>query len=431
MNPIVKQMPLAIALLPLVAHAQDARPAASERRSADSAVVRKLRDDASRLDTAPLSHLFSALSAAKGGVEPPATTQQRDLAGRLEKLTRDVIRAWLLRDLDTSPLPPLEVLEQRLSGQGERLRTRIVSHAEALALQGILTPRQARAWLEKTGRKAEPLLRGRFGPQTVWIPPDDLGVEDLAGQLRQRVGAYSWSRAGFVFRAILGGRELEQFLDPKTRRVPPNLVNFAGRFMPNVELSPKESDLTERLNALTLDIFCAWLTRGLDKTPLPSRDTLKQRLVEYQRLEASLFAHAEAVALEAILTPEQADRCLCAVWRGQGMRALLDPALANRLRLSRWQQEEIHTLLEEKNSISDSQTEAQAPLVGLTQSRPDLRALDEQIAKDARARLDQVDGLIWDCLYPGQIKALSRIMDGEKRQAPRPAPRRKRPAREG
>lgn len=411
---------------PLATRGQDThRPSGAQ--PARSTLVLKLKQEAGKLDGPGVSPLFLALTDAKARSSLDLTDRQCDLAGRLDELTRDVLKAWLLRDLDAAIPPSLDVLEQRLSGLSEVFRARIVNHAEALALGGLLTPEQARALREAMGRKAVPLLKGRFGPPTVWIPDDNMSAIELAAELQQR--ARSYSRAGSVFRAVLGRPELEEFLDPKTKAVPPKLPARARRFMPSVEVPKESSDLVDRLDRVTLDIFRAWLTRDLEKTPLPTGGSLRQRLVDYPSVVASLSAHAEAIALEAILTAQQADRCLRSVWREQGARALLDPALAARLRLSRSQREEILSVLGEKDRISDEQTEAQAPLIGLIVSRPELRALDEQIANDGKIGLDQADGLIWDSLTSAQVRILSQIMGVEKRPSPRPVAKSKRPSR--
>jgi len=197
--------------------------------------------------------------------------------------------------------------------------------------------------------------------------------------------------------------------------------------MPAVDLSKNESDLANRLNLLTIDIFSAWLIRDLEKTPLPGKGILRQRLIEHRRLGDSLFGHADVIALEGILTPEHAEICLESAWKERGMKALLDPALAARLRLSRSQRDEVAFLLTNKDEISDMQSEAQGRPV-LPVSDPESVIVSERIARDARDRLDQVDGLIWETLTSAQARVLSRIM-GEMQQAPLPAAKRKKATR--
>ena len=102
--------------------------------------------------------------------------------------------------------------------------------------------------------------------------------------------------------------------------------------MPKVDLSNKQAELAERLDALTLAVWRSWVTRVLEQVPLPPPHVLAQRLWEGgDRLRDSLFGHAEALMLEGVAGPEQADQALAESWRLVGLRALLDPTLASRL----------------------------------------------------------------------------------------------------
>ena len=95
------------------------------------------------MSTAELSPLFTTLADPDDKTELHLSDQQRDLARQLDELTRDLIRAWLIRDLDADHPPKLALLSERLSERGDRLRDRVIAHAEAIALDGILTPEQA------------------------------------------------------------------------------------------------------------------------------------------------------------------------------------------------------------------------------------------------------------------------------------------------
>ena len=172
-------------LLALNGNAQESQQPATRSRESASPVIPKLRDEAAKMGTARFSKLFSALSDKKIRAELRLTAEQADLAGRLEKLTRDVIKAWLLRDLDATPPPSADVLSQRLSERGDRLRTRIVAHAEAMLIEGILTPRQRRICTEATGRKDPPLMSRREPPRP-FIPDETFRTYELAQHLRER-----------------------------------------------------------------------------------------------------------------------------------------------------------------------------------------------------------------------------------------------------
>jgi hypothetical protein len=414
-------------LLALSANAQDSRKSASQPQGQPSAVVARLRDEAAKVGTGKFSELFWALSERKIRAELGLSAQQDDLVGRLEKLTRDVIKAWLLRDLDATPPPPPDVLAARLSPRGDRVRASIIAHAEAMAIEGVLTSRQGRICREATGQKATRPLGRRFGRPTIYVPDEKLGTDELAELLRGRgVG-----RAGRVFGEILGGPRLREFLDPKTGLVPPLLVPYARPCMPAVNLARDEADAANRLDSLTVDIFDAWLTRDLEKTPPPAQAELRQRLIEHPRLMDSIFGHAEVIALEGILTPDDAELCLKAVWRKAGMEALGDAALASRLRLSKSQREEIAFLLENKSQVYDRQFEAQIPLIAPSFTNPEAKALSAQIAADGRDQMNQVDEIIWDTLTPTQFRVLGQIMSDKTQQAPRAASARKKTPRRG
>ncbi len=381
MSSLVRLAMIFGALLPATAIAQESRRPASRPPDSPATVTRKLRAEAAATDTGKNSRVFSALSEPRARSELKLSAPQIGMVTQLEKLTRDVIRAWLLRGLDATPPPPPDVLAERLSERGDRLRWRIVAHSEALVIQGILTPGQQQIFLKQTGRKPERLLPGRFGPQTMWIPGEERTSDDLAQLLRQTASEYV--RAGHLFLAIMVSSRIREFIDPETNKVPPHLLRFARPYMPVVNLSKEESDLVNRLNSTALDIFRSWMTRDLDKTPLPANTLLRQRVMDHRRVEDSLFAHAEAILVEGILSPEHAEIALQSIWKEKGMRSLLDPALAARLRLSRSQREEVAFLLENKNAIYDRQMEDQSVRPVLIDD-PESLIISEQIARAAR-----------------------------------------------
>ncbi len=429
MKSLVKLAMIVGAFLALSANGQESRQPKPGLRGSPSAIVLKLRREAAKMATAGLSELFSALSDKEIRAELKLSEEQADLAGRLETLTRDVIKAWLLRDLDATPAPPPDVLENRLSDRGDRLRARIVAHAEAMVIEAILAPHQRRILSAATGRKAAPLLGYRFGPPAIWTVDPKLGVRELTWQLQEMERTSGEHTSGPIFLAILGVPRFREFLDPVTGEIPQKLADIARPYMPPASLSKDEYSLATRLDSLIAGAFRAWLGRDLDKTPLPTQANLRQRLMEHGWLEHSLWAHAELIALEGILTPEQADRCLNSVWKELGLRALLDPALAARLRLSKSQRDEIILLLENKQVIWDKQTEAQEPLAGLVVSRPDLMIVAEQIARAADNARGGVDEEIWDTLTPAQARVLRQIMSDKTQQSTRPAAKRKKATR--
>ncbi len=269
-----------------------------------------LRAEASKLTAVSSSKLFADLADAEIAKKLALSGEQRDLAGRLVELTRDVIRAWLVRDLEAVPAPSAAVLAERLSESGERARARVVAHAESIALEGILDPGQARSWRKAAGRRAQPLLPRRFALVSGRkMPTEDVPSADLVAELRAAVPNESGPGPLFI---ILGHQ----------------------RGSP-VVLSKEQQTTARRLEELRAAIARAWLTRGLDGKTLPPWSALFERVAWSDRFMASVCTHTEAIALESILTMEQADGILGDLWKRSGLGALLDPQLASRLRLTK------------------------------------------------------------------------------------------------
>jgi hypothetical protein len=385
----------------------------SETKSAPAqkkaALLAKLKAKAAKEESAELSKLFSVLRDPKKTAALGLSKNQVELAGRLEQLTRDIIKAWLLRELDSGPPPSTDAQLERLSEHRDRVRARVVIQAEAIVLEGILTTEQLRVCREATGLKPGRPAPGRFGSPQVPAPDENSTAEELAAAVQYYATGYR--HAGEIFSALLGNPLLRDMFPDGIEHLTGSSLALARSYEPKVELPRITSDLVARLDKLVIDAYRSRLTHDLEKVPPPSRQMLVERILGHIRLSDSLFAHAEAIALEGILTSEQAELCLMVVWEGNGTRALLDPALASRLRLTRSQREQVVLLLENETLISDQQTEAQASIMGLIPSRPELKALDEQIVADAKGRMNQADGMIWDLLTPAQLRTLTRILN--------------------
>jgi hypothetical protein len=193
---------------------------------------------------------------------------------------------------------------------------------------------------------------------------------------------------------------------------------LARRVLPKVSLSKQQSALMEGLDGIALAVWRAWLIRGLDRDPLPPRAVLAHRLWEAgERLRSSLFAHAEAIALQGVLSHDQAERCRGALWESQGLRALLDPALADRLRLTRSQRRDLLSLLTEKDRVAQELADISISpqVMGLPDARR--KELLGRLGQEARLRRDALDDTIWsEVLNPSQSRALERILNGGKRR---------------
>jgi len=398
--------------LALAAQARGAPTDDSVPQGSPSELSARLRDEATRMGTAKLSPLFTILADPNQRRELRLSEQQLDFARQLEAVTRDIIRAWLIRDLDEVPHPPGSELARRIGEQGERSRGRLISHAEAIALQGILTPGQGRTLLRAVGQKPAALLPGRHGVSRMMAADEERPATELAEALRYRTT--NFDRAGLVS-LILLGRPGVRALYPNgiAQEDPIHQKLLREQYMPKVDLSNEQAELAERLDALTLAVWRSWVTRDLEQVPLPPQRVLAQRLWEGgDRLRDSLFGQAEAVMLEGVAGPEQAERALSEVWRLVELRALLDPMLASRLRLSRSQRDEVQELLRRKEDIVEDTTIRVGSMSGLIPSRPDLQQQAQQLVQETKNRQDELDALIWEVLRPSQALALVRILGG-------------------
>jgi hypothetical protein len=202
----------------------------------------------------------------------------------------------------------------------------------------------------------------------------------------------------------------------------PARQQLARRDMPKVNLPQEQITLVQRLDQLMVRIWNAWLIRDLDKTPLPPQPVLAQRLWEGgERVRDSLFSRAEMIVLVGIVSPEQADQALTAVWEQCGISALLDPALAARLRLTRTQLEELLFLLDSKKGLSNDLSEAVKPFWHLSFTDPQAKRQVDQLTREAENQKEDVDVLILSqVLNASQARTLVRILGGKQPRATRP-----------
>jgi hypothetical protein len=396
-------------LVGVAVHAKETPPADSVSPD-PSAIVARLKTEATKVDSFKMSPVFSMLRGRKDARNLRLSTEQSDLVRRLGELTSDIIRAWMVRDLDADLLPTATDLAVRLSDSGPRLRDRLIAGAEAIALEGILNSEQARCAFEATGQKPRPLLRGRNGPPDAVAIGDRQSHADLAESLRRQPSAYA--NSGPIAFALLGMPGMrEEFRDGIGHLDKVGQI-LARRVLPKVRLTNQQFALEDRLDKLMLAVWGAWLTRDLDKQPLPPPRILTLRLGDLgARVRDSLFARADAIALEGILTPDQADRALKAVWQKFGIIALLDPTLAARLRLTRSQRETVCLLLESKKDISENYAGTVQPIWRLQFTDPEAKAQVAQLEREADDRKEQVDDLIlFEVLSAPQARALARIL---------------------
>jgi hypothetical protein len=128
-----------------------------------------------------------------------------------------------------------------------------------------------------------------------------------------------------------------------------------------------------------------------------------------KRLCASTVAHAEEMALEAVLTPEQAEQTKLELWRRRGLHALLDPELAARLNMSKAQRVELTDRLGERVEVYHRLVRTGGPDARIP---PEVyRVLHQQWEAELAQKLADLDQPIWEILHPAQLRALARLLN--------------------
>lgn len=375
---------LALAVAPSAPGQDIPHGGAPESRSSRQLLL-ELRSEASRVDMTKSSKLMADLADVRVANRLGLSKEQREHVRRLDGLACDIIRAWLLRDLDKSPPPSATILAERLSDRGAALRTRLISHAESLALEGILTPEQSRRWRALRGWRARTLSPGRDGVRSNRTVDDGMSAEYLAAEL-ECMADYHRS-AGSVLAIVVG-----------TMTSPPRLM-----------IRKEQADLARRLDALTVEIIRSWLTGDLDPKRRPPWPLLAERFSWGDMVVDSLCAHAEAVALEGILTPEQSEKTRALIWRASGLFSLRHPDLVSRLRLSEAQREALAVLLDRRGKLP---VELGYRLSHIPADLPGGAPMpNEQIKMLIENQTSIVEDEIWDVLTPSQATILRRIFD--------------------
>jgi hypothetical protein len=383
-------------------------------------LVSKLRAEAARLEPEYVFDSFAALAKPDPGGPLSLSPEQAELVRRLDGTARAVLRAWLLRGLDQKPTPPAAELVDRLAGHGAKVREAVIAHAEAIARETILNPAQARNW-GRAGAAIVGPLPGRYPelPLASDKPPETAADYDLVVR----------SRASKLNDSTFPASELFGII----------IRNGSGP----LGLSAEQLALTRRLDELARSVCRACLLRGIGETPPkgnvpPTHDLLDRLSQRGQRLRASAVAHAELLALGAVLDPDQAERARRLLWRERGVEALLDPELAARLRLSREQREQVIERLVNRREQLDEinvaalrfthSTETEATQGGLDQAKIAAQ-VERQAHQELKLAAAEVDFIFLDILTPTQFRAVFRLLD---KPAPsRPSTKAKKSRRHG
>jgi hypothetical protein len=363
------------------------------RRGETAEIKKGLQKEVSRLDNESPSTMLARLTGPdQAGAESRLSAEQMGLVVRLDKLTRAILGDWLLRGLEKSDSKDLV---ERLTDRGLRVRKEIVAHAEAIALEGILTPDQ----VDRLRSNSTPREASKSGPQ-----------RDRANQ-RQRPSSKKSSRAALSKKEF---DELRSTIDSLIATMYINSDSVSEYFssltakdaLVELQLSSEQSQLIGQLDQLTRNIIRSWMLRGLDgkKPPIDLADRVSDRGREWTK---RIIAHAEAMVTRGLLTPVQAEASKRRLWRQMGSRALLDRELASRLRLTREQVDEIAIRVANKARVTEDSDRNLGPFRALVLTNMELA---RQADREIRRRIVQADGLIWDVLDPFQMDRLEELV---------------------
>jgi hypothetical protein len=333
------------------------------------------------------------IQAARPGNRESLTGEVPELIKQVDKVTRDYLRFWLVRALASSSHPP--TLQD-----WQVLKARIVGHAEAIVLEAVLRPERARRWRRHASQPLMHSLQGRYS-----IIPIDYADGHIPANYTRREyynvihqKQYE-SRASDLFGLLLG--------------YPPS--------NPLPGLTPQQAELLEHLDLLARNVRRSWWMRDVEPPPspdpegigeLPPTRAMEQRLSDPgMQLRASIVAHAEEMALEAVLTPEQAEKPKLELWRRRGLHALLDPELATRLNLSKAQREELAQRLRDRVDVYHKAARTGYPLPDGRTPLEVVKRLQQEWEDELAHKLADLDQPIWEVLQPAQLRSLARLLD--------------------
>jgi hypothetical protein len=398
--------------------ADDRGSGAGSARSPDE-IVDRLRAEAAGVQRGHASELFAAL-CDPGVVESLRLSKtQVELAARLDQLARDIQGAWLIRGLDEQPRPPNSELADRLGERGKRLRARVVWQAEAIALEGVLEPNQAKRLLGRSGRRLPQRMVAGYREFKVHV----VAPTENKGPAQRQVQACIAALANPRYQpSELFGIFLSE----------------GGRVTP--ALSREQTIFIQRMDMLNRDTAKAFLARGLEPTDLSPTDQhwldavppkMLEGLSEDGRvLRISLLLRSEAIALDGILKPEQLISSKRHLWAARGLNtmdarmggtpgiiALLDPDVANLLGLAKGQREEVNARIDGMQALVLRLNDEVFSAVMETQNHPnDSRFVaDEHAALGAaRAQIRQAEGDVRAVLTTRQRRAFERLIKAPK-----------------
>jgi hypothetical protein len=291
----------------------------------------------------------------------------------------------------------------------------------------VLIPKQARQWSDRASQPRIPPLTGRYSIILIDYPDAHFPTANTRPQYYKTIHNEQFElRASDLFGVLLGyGRPVRSRREPpKQAGAAPHAGGMPSGPRPFPGLKPQEVELLERVDLLAQKVRKYWWLRDVEIPPaprkpdpqgirdLPPTPAMELRLSDRGRLfRASIAAHAEEIAMEAVLTPEESELAKLELWRSRGPHALLDPELAARLRLTRRQRSELADALKARIEAYHNLVRTLDPLPPVG-SRPAVVEAFERQQKDGMAkRVDALDQPTWEILNPSQLRALAGLLN--------------------
>ncbi len=419
------------ALLVLALQAeQDDVPAKETNSSAAADTVTRLREEADQLKKGHVSHFFDALiEAIEAGDRQAVSAQLPPMLKNDGEAIGNALRApALVQHADRAARAVLEFYLKHALAPGtkppnleewKRLKSKVVAHAEAIVLEGVLRPNEVRRWKAQASKPLAPQLSGADSIIPIDYPDGQIPAATAYTREAFYNVIYQWQvlerRSSELFAILLGYPPIV----PVSAARPPELnQKFSG-------LAPDQVRVLEDVDLLARNVRRYWLVRDVEPPPgarddddsnevrkLPPTRAMEVRLSDAGlRVRASIVAHVEEMALETVLRPEQLEKAKIELWRQRGVHALLDPEIAARLHLSRAQRNELAVAIANRLEVYHRVVRKVVLIPYATAPANEILRLERQHKEEIAQNVARLDQPIWECLKPSQLRSLAGLLD--------------------
>ena len=198
----------------------DADPRRTTNHKTDFAS--KLRAEAARLNSSDTSGFFQALIKDSGPDNREGlTTEMLELIRQTDLTARDALRFWLDRALAPGSQPRTPKEWERLYDEWQHLKARVVGHAEAIVLEGVLPPQEARRWRSRANRPVMSQLPGRYSVIAIDYPDAHFPTAYTRAEYYTTIDAERYGlRASALFGVLLGYDRPGQVAKPPAKQAP-------------------------------------------------------------------------------------------------------------------------------------------------------------------------------------------------------------------